>query len=237
MKLKKILATGIMAALSLCYCLQVSATANVAIDAPPLAEQISSAVMLDYSRPTFDILSVSLDEAKDIGYFYDFNKNNKVKLRQYCGTVGMFKNPRYDSFSITTADLIPFGIIVYNTDWEKFRSIILSVDVNNCLDCALYEKTKDPYKLKDHLVSLRSFSHMIRTLNTRNNYALKQSAYNRLMQNDKEFAEVRKKAKENGFKLCPVVPDDYPGLSLDSYVNRVQTHMNAVDEKMKKALQ
>ena len=58
-----------------------------------------------------------------------------------------------------------------------------------------------------------------------------------MMQTDKEFAKVREQANANGFKLCPVVPDDYPGMTLDSYVNRVQTHMNAVEEKMKKALE
>ena len=235
MKLKKILASGLVFMSFIAYSFQANATANVAIDTPPLSDQLSAAIMLDYSRPTFDTLSVSLDEAKRVGYFYDFNKN-KVKLRQYCGTIGLFKAPHYNSFSITTADLIPFGIIVYDTDWERFKSLIMSVDVDNCLDCALYEKTKDPYKLKDHLVSLRSFASMIKTLNTRSNYALKQSAYNRLMQNDKEFAKVREKAKEAGFKLVPVFPDDYPGMNLDSYVNRVQTHMNAVDEKMKEAL-
>ena len=151
--------------------------------------------------------------------------------------MGPLKRPVYDSFKLSMLDVVPFGVVVNDIDWERFRSIVLSVDVDNCLDCALYEKTKDPYKLKDHLVSLRSFTSMIRTLNTRNNYALKQSAYNRMMQTDKEFAKVREQAKANGFKLCPVVPDDYPGMTLDSYVNRVQTHMNVVEEKMKKALE
>lgn len=36
---------------------------------------------------------------------------------------------------------------------------------------------------------------------------------------------------------CPVVPDDYPGMNLDSYTTKVQTHMNSVEEKMKAALQ
>ena len=235
MKLKKVLASGLVFMSFLAYSFQVNATANVAIDAPPLVDQISAAIMLDYSRPTFDLLSVSLDEAKQIGYFYDSSKD-KIKLRQYCGTAGLLKAPRYDSFTLSPADVVPFGIIVYYTDWDRFKGLVLSVDVDNCLDCALYEKTKDLYKLKDHLVSLRSFASMVKTINARSNFALKQSAYNRLMQNDKEFAHVREKAKEGGFKLCPVVPDDYPGMNLDSYIKRVQEHTNAVDEKMKAAL-
>ena len=105
------------------------------------------------------------------------------------------------------------------------------------LDCALFEKTKDVYKLKEHLLSLRAFTSMVRTLQVRNDYALKQSAYDRLMQTDKKFAEARSKAQERGFKLCPVVPDDYTGLNLDSYIDKVQEHMNSVENKMKSALQ
>lgn len=236
MKLHKILATGIIAALAFGYCLQAGATANVAIDAPPLINQISSAIMLEHSRPTIYTLEISADGAKQVGYFFEAKKDN-IMLRQYRSIMGPLKRPVYDSFKLSMLDVVPFGVVVDDTDWERFRSIVLSVDVDNCLDCALYEKTKDPYKLKDHLVSLRSFTSMVRTLNIRNNYALKQSAYNRMMQTDKEFAKVREQAKANGFKLCPVVPDDYSGMTLDSYVNRVQTHMNAVEEKMKKALE
>ena len=43
-------------------------------------------------------------------------------------------------------------------------------------------------------------------------------------------------AKGNGFRLCPVVPDDYAGMNLDSYVDTVQVHLHAVEEKMKEAL-
>lgn len=43
-------------------------------------------------------------------------------------------------------------------------------------------------------------------------------------------------AKANGFRLCPVVPDDYAGMNLDSYVDIVQVHLHAVEEKMKEAL-
>ena len=43
-------------------------------------------------------------------------------------------------------------------------------------------------------------------------------------------------AKANGFRLCPVVPDDYAGMNLDSYADIVQVHLHAVEEKMKEAL-
>lgn len=236
MRLTGVLTTGLVSMMLLGFCSQASATANVAIEKPALINQVSAAIMLDYSRPTIDILSLSLSEAKEVGYYFDAKKDF-INLKQYFGTAGLAKYPTNNNTKLNMADVVPFGVVVNDTDWEKFRSTVLSVDVDNCLDCALYEKTKDPYKLKDHLVSLRMFTSMVRTLNTRSNYALKQSTYNRLMQNDKKFADTRAKAKERGFKLCPVVPDDYPGMNLDSYVNRVQTHMNAVEEKMKAALQ
>ena len=77
---------------------------------------------------------------------------------------------------------------------------------------------------------------MLGTLNVRDNYAIKQSAFNRLMQTNKKFASTINKAKANGFRLCPVVPDDYVGMNLDSYVDTVQDHLHAVEEKMKEAL-
>ena len=235
MRIKNFLIAGIISALAVGFCMQANATANVAIDAPPLSDQINSVIMLEHSRPTINILEISADEAKQIGYFFEAKKDNLL-LRQYRSIMGPLKRPVYDSFKVSMLEVVPFGVVVDDADWERFGSIVLSVDIDNCLDCALYEKTKDPYKLKDHLVSLRSFTAKVRTLKTRNNYALKQSAYERLLRGDKEFANVRDKAKSNGFKLCPVVPDDYPGMTLDSYINRVQTHVNAVDEKMKEAL-
>jgi len=56
------------------------------------------------------------------------------------------------------------------------------------------------------------------------------------MQTNKKFASTINKAKANGFRLCPVVPDDYVGMNLDSYVDTVQDHLHAVEEKMKEAL-
>ena len=53
------------------------------------------------------------------------------------------------------------------------------------------------------------------------------------MQTNKKFASTINKAKANGFRLCPVVPDDYVGMNLDSYVDTVQDHLHAVEEKMK----
>lgn len=236
MKIKNFLFAGIISSFAIGFCLQANASANVAIDAPPLSDQVSSAIMLEHSRPTIYILEISADEAKQVGYFFEAKKD-KLFLRQYRSVMGPFKRPVYDSFKVSMSEVVPFGVVVEDTDWERFKSTVLSVDVDNCLDCALYEKTKDPYKLKDHLVSLRSFTAMVQTLNTRKNYALKQSAYNRLMQSDKEFGNVREKAKANGFKLCPVVPDDYPGMDLGMYISKVQKHMNVVEEKMKSALQ
>ena len=43
-------------------------------------------------------------------------------------------------------------------------------------------------------------------------------------------------AKANGFRLCPVVPDNYAGMNLDTYADIVQDHLHAVEEKMKEAL-
>ena len=43
-------------------------------------------------------------------------------------------------------------------------------------------------------------------------------------------------AKANGFRLCPVVPDDFAGMNLDSYGAIVQDHLHAVEEKMKEAI-
>ena len=91
-------------------------------------------------------------------------------------------------------------------------------------------------ELKDHLVNLRAFASMLGTLNVRDNYAIKLSAFNKLMQTNKKFASTVEKAKANGFRLCPVVPDDYAGMNLDSYVDIVQVHLHAVEEKMKEAL-
>ena len=236
MKLKNVLAAGMVSALSIGYCLQAEATANVAINPPPLITQLNATIMLEYSRPTFNILGLYLEDAKQMGYYFD-GKKDFINLKQYFGTAGLAKYPTNSNTKLSYDDVVPFGVVVDEPDWEKFRSTVLSVDVDNCLDCALYEKTKDVYKLKDHLVSLRSFTAMVKTLSTRNNYALKLSTYNRLMQNDKKFAETRQKAKERGFKLCPVVADDYPGMGIDSYVKKVETHMGAVEEKMKTALQ
>ena len=77
---------------------------------------------------------------------------------------------------------------------------------------------------------------MLGTLNVRDNYALKLSAVNRLMQTNNKFASTVEKAKANGFRLCPVVPDDYVGMNLDSYADTVQDYLHAVEEKMKEAL-
>ena len=43
-------------------------------------------------------------------------------------------------------------------------------------------------------------------------------------------------AKANGFRLCPVVPDDYAGMNLDSYADTVQDHLHAVEEKMNEVI-
>ena len=64
----------------------------------------------------------------------------------------------------------------------------------------------------------------------------KQSAFNKLMQTNKKFASTIEKAKANGFRLCPVVPDDYAGMNLDSYADTVQNHLHAVEEKMTEAI-
>ena len=85
-------------------------------------------------------------------------------------------------------------------------------------------------------VPLRAFASMLGTLNVRDNYAIKLSAFNRLMQTNKKYASTVEKAKANGFRLCPVVPDDYAGMNLDSYVDTVQDHLHAVEEKMKEVL-
>ena len=57
-----------------------------------------------------------------------------------------------------------------------------------------------------------------------------------MMQTNKKIASTVEKAKANGFRLCPVVPDDFAGMNLDSYVDIVQVHLHAVEEKMKEAL-
>jgi len=236
MKIKNFLFAGIISSFAIGFCLQANASANVAIDAPPLSDRINAAVMLNYSRPTFNILGLSLEDAKQLGYYFDVKKDY-INLKQYVGTAGLAKYPTNNNTKLNMTDVVPFGVVVDDTEWEQFKSTVLSVDIDNCLDCALYEKTKDVYKLKDHLLSLRAFTSMASTLNTRSNYALKQSAYNRLMQTDKKFAETRQKAKERGFKLCPVVPDDQPGMDLSIYISKVQEHMNVVEGKMKSALQ
>ena len=169
-----------------------------------------------------------------MGYMFTTVKNG-LNLKQYNDDV--VKIPFGNNTKLALTDVVPYGIVVDYRDWEKYKSAVLSVEVDNCLDCALFEKTKDVYKLKDHLLSLRAFTSMVRTLQVRDDYALKQSTYNRLMQTDKKFAEARRKAQERGFKLCPVVPDDYAGLNLNSYIDKVQEHMNSVESKMKSALQ
>lgn len=85
-------------------------------------------------------------------------------------------------------------------------------------------------------VPLRAFASMLGTLNVRDNYAIKLSAFNRLMQTNKKYASTVKKAKANGFRLCPVVPDDYAGMNLDSYAAIVHNHLHVVEEKMNEAL-
>ena len=150
---------------------------------------------------------------------------------------GLFKFPHYNDFKLSWYDVVPFGVVVLDdADWERFQRIDFSADADNCLDCALYKKTKDVYKLKDHLVNLRAFASMLGTLHVRDNYTIKQSAFNKLMQTNKKFASTIEKAKANGFRLCPVVPDNYAGMNLDSYADTVQDHLHAVEEKMTEAL-
>ena len=182
------------------------------------------------------MVRISVPEAKQLGYLFE-TKKDRVILNQYNGTAGLFKFPHYNDFKLSWYDVVPFGVVVLDdADWEQFRRINFSADAGNCLDCALYRKTKDVYKLKDHLVNLRAFASMLEILNVRDNYALKQSAFNRLMQTNKKFASTVEKAKANGFRLCPVVPDDYAGMNLDSYAAIVQDHLHAVEEKMNEAL-
>ena len=211
--MKKALAT-VLVLFSLFYSLQAKAASSLAHATPIVNVTLCQIFMKEYSRPLI-----------------------RVILNQYNGMAGLFKFPHYNDFKLSWHDVVPFGVVVLDdADWEQFRRINFSADADNCLDCALYKKTKDVYKLKDHLVNLRAFASMLGTLNVRDNYAIKQSAFNRLMQTNKKFASTVEKAKANGFRLCPVVPDDYAGMNLDSYVDIVQVHLHAVEEKMKEAL-
>ena len=233
--MKKILATAVVLC-SLFYSLQAKAASSLAHATPIVNVTLCQIFMKEYSRPLIDPVRISVPEAKQLGYLFEA-KNDRVILNQYNGTAGLFKFPHYNDFKLAWSDVVPFGVVVLDdADWEQFRRINFSADADNCLDCALYKKTKDVYKLKDHLVNLRAFASMLGTLNVRDNYAIKLSAFNKLMQTNKKFASTVEKAKANGFRLCPVVPDDYAGMNLDSYVDIVQVHLHAVEEKMKEAL-
>ena len=218
--MKKDLAT-VLVLCSLFYSLQAKAASSLAHATPTVNVHLCQIFMKEYSRPLIDTVRISVPEAKQLGY----------------GTAGLFKFPHYNDFKLSWYDVVPFGVVVLDdADWERFRRINFSADADNCLDCALYKKTKDVYKLKDHLVNLRAFASMLGTLNVRDNYAIKLSAFNRLMQSNKKFASTVEKAKANGFRLCPVVPDDYAGMNLDTYADTVQDHLHAVEEKMKEAI-
>ena len=233
--MKKVLATVLVLS-SLFYSLQAKAASSLAHVTSIVNVHLCQIFMKEYSRPLIDPVRISVPEAKQLGYFFE-TKKDRVILNQYNGTTGLLRFPHYNDFKLSWYDVVPFGVVVLDdTDWERFRRINFSADADNCLDCALYKKTKDVYKLKDHLVNLRAFASMLGTLNVRDNYAIKQSAFNRLMQTNKKFASTVEKAKANGFRLCPVVPDDYAGMNLDSYVDIVQVHLHAVEEKMKEAL-
>ena len=250
--MKKVLATALVLC-SLFYILQAKAASSLAHETPIVNVRLCQIFMKEYSRPLIDSVRISVPEAKQLGYFFETKKDrvilnqyngtaglfkfDRVILNQYNGTAGLFKFPHYNDFKLAWSDVVPFGVVVLDdADWEQFRRINFSADADNCLDCALYKKTKDVYKLKDHLVNLRAFASMLGTLNVRDNYAIKLSAFNKLMQTNKKLASTVEKAKANGFRLCPVVPDDYAGMNLDSYVDIVQVHLHAVEEKMKEAL-
>ena len=233
--MKTILAT-VLVLCSLFYSLQAKAASSLTHATPIVNVTLCQIFMKEYSRPLIDTVRISVPEAKQLGYLFE-TKKDRVILNQYNGTAGLFKFPHYNDFKLSWYDVVPFGVIVLDdADWERFQRINFSADADNCLDCALYKKTKDVYKLKDHLVNLRAFASMLGTLNVRDNYAIKLSAFNKLMQTNKKFASTVEKAKANGFRLCPVVPDDYAGMNLDSYVDIVQVHLHAVEEKMKEAL-
>ena len=233
--MKKVLAT-VLVLCSLFYSLQAKAASSLAHATPTVNVHLCQIFMKEYSRPLIDTVRISVPEAKQLGYLFE-TKKDRVILNQYNGTAGLFKFPHYNDFKLSWYDVVPFGVVVLDdADWERFRRINFSADAGNCLDCALYRKTKDVYKLKDHLVNLRAFASMLEALNVRDNYAIKQSAFNRLMQTNKKFASTVEKAKANGFRLCPVVPDDFTGMNLDSYADTVQDHLHAVEEKMKEAL-
>ena len=209
--MKKVLATALVLC-SLFYSLQAKAASSLAHATPIVNVTLCQIFMKEYSRPLINTVRLSVPEAKQLGYFFE-TKKDRVILNQYNGTAGLFKFPHYNDFKLAWSDVVPFGVVV--------------------LDDA---DTKDVYKLKDHLVNLRAFASMLGTLNVRDNYAIKLSAFNKLMQTNKKFASTVEKAKANGFRLCPVVPDDYAGMNLDSYVDIVQVHLRAVEEKMKEAL-
>ena len=221
--MKKVLITALVLC-SLLYSLRAKAASSLAHATPTVNVHLCQIFMKDYSRPLINPVRIS-------------TKKDRVILHQYNGTAGLFKFPHYNDFKLAWSDVVPFGVVVLDdADWEQFRRINFSADAGNCLDCALYRKTKDVYKLKDHLVNLRAFASMLGTLNVRDNYAIKLSAFNRLMQTNKKYASTVEKAKANGFRLCPVVPDDYAGMNLDTYADTVQDHLHAVEEKMKEAL-
>lgn len=233
--MKTVLATMLVIA-SLFYSLQAKAASSLAFVAPIVNVHNYQAIMQDYSRPLINTAEISVAEAKQLGYFFKTKKDHII-LNQYNAAVGLFKFPHYNDFKLSRYDVVPFAaVVVDDADWERFRRIDFSVDADNCLDCALYEKTKDVYKLKDHLINLRAFASMLGTLHVRDNYAIKRSAFIRLIQNNKKFASTIKKAEANGFRLCPVVPDDYAGMNLTSYADTVQDHLHAVEDKMKESI-
>ena len=164
--MKKVLATALVLC-SLFYSLQAKAASSLTHATPIVNVTLCQIFMKEYSRPLIDPVRISVPEAKQLGYLFEA-KNDRVILNQYNGTAGLFKFPHYNDFKLAWSDVVPFGVVVLDdADWEQFRRINFSADADNCLDCALYKKTKDVYKLKDHLVNLRAFASMLGTLNVR----------------------------------------------------------------------
>lgn len=229
--MKKILMSSVLA-MGLMFNGVVNATANVAIDSRSAEDGINRAFILQHSRPSG--FAIYEEEAKEIGYYFETGK--QVKLKQYVGIQGLFKMPFTQNTKLNFTDIVPYGVVVDSTQWGLFLNAINSVEVDNCLDCALYEKKKDAYHLKEHLLSMRAFVNEISTIRVKPNYALKQSAYDRLMKTNADFAEARNKASVRGFKLCPIVPDNQKELNLNMYIAKINNHITEVENKMKCAL-
>ena len=154
--MKKVLITALVLC-SLLYSLRAKAASSLAHATPTVNVHLCQIFMKDYSRPLINPVRISVPEAKQLGYLFE-TKKDRVILHQYNGTAGLFKFPHYNDFKLAWSDVVPFGVVVLDdADWEQFRRINFSADAGNCLDCALYRKTKDVYKLKDHLVNLRAF--------------------------------------------------------------------------------